>query len=334
MILKHWPEYQQRHVSRMRSITFCRRALKSIIVTALILCPPRTTWAVQPYSATKLALSPTPIPEPTERPVFTRIDRTVEEICPEVLGKRSRAEADSADEISAWSVYVSAVATCGRRQRGITQARIYAEALSGILQSILYLRPDAYGSAAWRKNAAALLKVALPDAAGDPDLVAELRSLQSDLRRLFLRAATNEDVKPTIASVSLERLQLSGAFSAGRTRVGPNVTEMWFSVNGTLAAAEARLRRHLVSLGWYFCPPSNPKAWHDEIVVTYAGPTPTPDPHNSRRADASLLASLSNEWDLSALFFKGAGKTDVTLRTTEVYVAPLCVSPRHPALPK
>jgi hypothetical protein len=122
---------------------------------------------------------------PTEAPYFERIERALATYCADSADDRKAAqtagEVDPQHAIPFWSTYVKHVLRCAEQQHGINQARLYAAAIDGILNSILYLKPDADEAAQWRKRAYALIAKALKEAHTDPELVTLIERWQDEL---------------------------------------------------------------------------------------------------------------------------------------------------------
>jgi hypothetical protein len=269
---------------------------------------------------------PSPIPLP---PVEQRIEATVNSHCITAQSRRSQAETSSwnastnSDFVPDWVAYIDFAVRCGLNERGLTQARIYADAVLSI-GNILYQMPDTYGSAKWRQLSRQLISKALPNASSDRELVKLLNTLQKEVSGG--RAA---DLKPSADAVAPGRLAPTGATKTGSTQIPlgktEHETEIWFSLGSSLIATDNKVRTNLRSLGWYICPPENPNAPHDEITVKIIRPSPTPDPHMPHRADRYFYASLRNEWDVTVeLYANGANTTNGVFLVNAVDSGPLC----------
>jgi hypothetical protein len=135
--------------------------------------------------AVLLAQDSSPDSAPTEPPYFQQIDGALATYCADSADDLNAAhtagEVDPQHAIPFWSRYVKHVLRCAEQQHGINQARLYAAAIDGILNSILYLKPDADEAAQWRKRAYTLIAKALKEAQADPELVTLLERWQDEL---------------------------------------------------------------------------------------------------------------------------------------------------------
>ena len=259
---------------------------------------------------------PSAITTPSPTPVWQRIDGAVNKNCSGA--KSASTMAMNEESPDGWSSYTHFMIRCGNKQRGLAQARIYAEAVSGI-GSILYLMPDAYGSAAWRKIAHQLISRVFPAATQDRELAALLRSMALQVGK----GARQVDLKPSPDDVAPQKLAPPEAMQIGSSRLeGVDMTEIWFSLHTGLAAADGDVQVHLRNMGWQLCFSQEPHEPHDEISVKNVGQE---DPHISRIADRHFYASLRNEWEITALLYGSkADHTDVVLRVGKVDSSPLC----------
>jgi hypothetical protein len=259
-----------------------------------------------------------PAPTIPPPPVDRRIDATVYSNCPDAKSKLVVALRNSSPQ--AWSSYVGFMMRCGESKQGLTQARIYTQAVLGIA-SILDFMPDAYGSADWRKTARRIISSALPNAKADPELVDVLYSLDRELT-VGVRPA---DRRPNVDSVVPAMLVPPGATGVGSSPTGDE-TEIWFAMkSGSSGEAESAVRAHLRNRGWYFCPPGNPNGIHTAIVMHYVGPSPTRDPHMLRKPDRAFYASLRNEWDVRVfLYAEPANTIKGVYLVNQVTMAPHC----------
>ena len=123
--------------------------------------------------------SVTPLPVATNPPVFQRMEDSVDLHCPGAQDKLS--DAHLMHDVPTWSEYVHFLIRCGEKQNGLAQARIYGMAVSQILGSVLYLKPDADEAAAWRKTAKHLIATARPEAKADQELVDHFNIWLDDL---------------------------------------------------------------------------------------------------------------------------------------------------------
>jgi hypothetical protein len=248
------------------------------------------------------------IPMPS---VDQRIDRAVDSACAELPpAQKNWGPSD-------WASLAHVMMRCGASQEGLTQARIYAGTVQTIIGGILYLMPDAYGTEFWRRTARRLISEALPNATKDRQLVAVLNQMRSQL-------ATNPrhvDLLPSFDSVTPRKLVPAGATQiTSHYEDSVKITDIWFLLPLGLTDTQSRTLTHLRALGWYACPPENPSAPHDVIVIE-----PTPQ----RPADQYFDASLRNEWDITALLYaEGSDASRVEYRVSKVEMGPLC-SPRH-----
>lgn len=213
---------------------------------------------------------------------------------------------------SDWASLAHFVMSCGDRQHGLTQARIYAYAASITIESILWLMPDAYGSEYWRRTGRRLISEALPNATKDRELVELLNSMRSKLAT----SPREVDLKPNQNSVAPQELAPAGT-SQIESRYADSVklTYIWFFLHSGLSDAQDEALAHLRELGWYICPPEHLSGPHDEIE----------SPQGQRIADRHFYASLRNEWDITALLYaQQNGATKVEYRVSKVDMAPLC----------
>lgn len=268
------------------------------------------------FSFTGVAPMPTGSPLPLQTmhmpAVLQRIDLAVDSKCNGLpAAQKDWGPTD-------WASLARFEMRCGDRQRGLTQARIYAGAVLTI-ESILYLMPDAYGSAAWRKIAQQLISQALPAATQDRELAALLRSMALKVGT----GARQVDLKPSADDVAPQKLAPPEAMQIGSSQLeGVDVTEIWFSLHTGLAAADRDMQAHLRNMGWELCFSQESQGPHDEIIVNNVGQE---DPHIPRIADRHFYASLRNEWEITTLLYDNkADPTDVVLRVSKVDSSPLC----------
>jgi hypothetical protein len=252
--------------------------------------------------------------------VDQRIEDAVDSTC---AGARAqRVTAIRVESREDWTRYAQDLSLCADHQTGLLQARILTEAVFAI-ESLLDSMPDTYGSARWRAKADELVERALPGANTDIQLVAILKDMHTKMTTNVRRS----DLKPNAGDVAPGKLVPAGAIEIGKDHLSAgDMDELWFTLAFLgLPQARAAIREHLAALGWTFCPPENPNGPRDVVEVHFIGPSPTPDPHLPRKADALFDASLRNEWDITVeLFGSGANSTNAVLFVNPVDFEPVC----------
>jgi hypothetical protein len=123
--------------------------------------------------------SGSPVLSPETEPAWHEIRAAVTTLC--AGADEDQQAAAESGELRDWTAYVHHVIRCGDERHGTQQALLYAEAVSQIEGSILYMKPDADEAAIWRRRAVTLVSQALGEAKADPSLVTVLIRLQDRL---------------------------------------------------------------------------------------------------------------------------------------------------------
>ena len=182
--------------------------------------------------------SPLPLPTMPMPAVRQRIDLAVDSKCDGLPAAQKDWGATD------WASLARFIMKCGDRQRGLTQARIYAGAVS-IIESILYLMPDAYGSEYWIRTGRRLISEALPNATNDRELVELLNSMRNQLAT----SPREVDLKPNQDSVAPQKLAPSGASEIASRYADSAGAYIWFLLRSELNVAKNTALAHLRNQG-------------------------------------------------------------------------------------